>query len=83
LLLELGEDFREDVQAGAFIGSHDDLSPGHAFGFGDGGQDRLAGFKNLFSIFQEQLAGGGDGDLPARAIEQLGADFFLQRPDLR
>ena len=82
LLLELGEDLGEDVQAGAFIGAHDDLSPGYAFGFGNRGQDGLAGFKNFFSIFLEQLAGGGDGDFAAGAVEQLGADFFLQGSDL-
>ena len=60
------------MQAGAFIGAHDDLSAGHAFGFGDGGQDGLAGFKNLFRIFLEQLAGGGDGDFSAGTVEQLG-----------
>ena len=70
------------MQAGAFIGAHDDLSAGHAFGFGNRGQDRLAGFKNLFSIFLEQLAGGGDGNFAAGAVEQLGADFFLQGADL-
>ena len=82
LLLELGEDLREDVQAGAFIGAYDDLAAGHAFGFGDRGQDGLAGFKNFFSIFLEQLAGGGDGDFAAGTVEQLGADFFLQGADL-
>ena len=82
LLLELGKDFGKDVQAGAFVGAHDDFAAGHALGFGDGGQHRLAGFKNFFSIFLEELAGGGDGDFPAGAVEQLGADFFLQGADL-
>jgi hypothetical protein len=66
------------VQAGTFIGAHDDLSPGHALGFGNRDQYRLAGFKNLFSIFLEELAGCSDGNLPPGTVEQLGADFFLQ-----
>ncbi len=83
LLLELGKDFGKDVQAGAFIGADDDLAPGHALGLGDRDQHRLAGFKNLFSIFLEELAGSGDGNLAAGAVEQLGPDLFLQGADLR
>jgi hypothetical protein len=77
LLLELSKVFGRDVQACAFISAHDDLSPGHALSFCDCHQDRLAGFKNFFSIFLEELAGGGDGNLSSGA-GQLGADFFLR-----
>ena len=51
-------------------------------GFGDGGQDSPTGLKNLFRIFLEQLAGGSDGNFATRAIEQFGADLFLERPYL-
>src|SRR5580704_8117262 len=60
LLFEFGENLRQDVQAGAFVGSDDNLSAGHALGFGDGGQHGLARSDDLFGKFLEELARGRD-----------------------
>ena len=43
----------------------------------------LASLERVFRVFLEDLAGGGDGHFAAAAVEQLGANFFFQRPDLR
>src|SRR5215831_2043807 len=45
LLFEFGEDFREDVQTSAFVRSDDNLPFGYSFGFGNGGEHRLARFE--------------------------------------
>ncbi len=71
------------MQAGAFVGPDNDLAPGHALRFGDRSQHGLAGFQRFFSIFLEKLAGCGDRNLAAGAVQQFGADFFLERADLR
>ena len=55
LLFELGENFGQDVQARALVGSDDNLASGHALGFGDGGQHGFAGSHRLFGKFLEKL----------------------------
>ena len=71
------------MQAGAFICSHNNLAAGYALRFRDGSEHSLAGFKRLFSVFLKQLARGGDRNLAAGAVEQLGPDFFLEGANLR
>src|SRR5207253_6563203 len=83
LLLELGENLGKDMQTCPFVGADDDLAAWHALGLADGSKDHLACFKCFFSIFPKQLARGGDGNFAAGAIEQPGADFFLESSHLR
>src|SRR5208337_886733 len=80
--LELREYLGQDVQAGAFIGAHHNFAAGNALGLGDLGEDRLAPLQRLFGILEKQFAGCGERDASARAVEQAGAYFFLQRTDL-
>src|SRR5881396_629881 len=67
LPLEFRKNFGKDVKASALIRSYDNLATWHALGFGDGSENALAGLKCFFSIF----------------LEQLGADVFFKRTDLR
>jgi hypothetical protein len=41
------------VQARAFVRSHDNLAAGHAFGFGDLGENRLAPFDRFLGILEK------------------------------
>ena len=82
LLFEVGKNVRQDVQAGAFVRADDDFAAGNALHLGDGDQHGLAGVERFLDIFLERLAGGGERDLAAGAVEQLGADFFLQAANL-
>ncbi len=83
LPLEFRKNFGKDVKASALIRSYDNLATWHALGFGDGSENALAGLKCFFSIFLEKLASLCDRYLPAGAVQQLGADVFFKRTDLR
>ncbi len=83
LAFEVGEDLGQDVQAGAFVGGDHDFAARHAMHLGQRDQHHAALLERLFGVLLEDLAGSGDRDLAAAAIEQLGAHFFFQRADLR
>ncbi len=80
---ELREHLGQDVQAGAFIRSHHNFAAGHALGFGNLGEDRLAPLDRLLGILEKQFARCGERDAASGAVEQTSADFFFQRADLR
>jgi hypothetical protein len=82
LLLELGEDLGEDVEASRLVGADDDLALRNALHFGQGGHHRLALLDGVLGVFLKRLAGAGEGDLAAGTVEQLGADLLLERADL-
>jgi hypothetical protein len=52
------------------------------FGFGDSGEDCLAFLQSFFGVFEKELAGDGEGDAASGAVEETGADFFLEGPNL-
>ena len=83
LALEVGKYLGQDVQAGALVGRDHDFAARHAMHLGQRDQHHAALLEGFFGVLLKDFAGGGDGDLAAAAIEQLGADFFLQGADLR
>ena len=83
LLFEVGKNIGQDVQAGALVRTHNDFAAGHALHLGNGDEHRLAGVESVLDIFLKGLARGGERYLAAGAVEQFGADFFLQPANLR
>src|SRR3954468_13516094 len=49
LLLEVGKNVRQDVEAGAFVGADDNFAAGNTFHLGDRYQHGLAGVERVFN----------------------------------
>src|SRR5271168_1730579 len=82
LLFEIRKDFRKNVQAGAFIGAHGDGAAGDVLHFGERSEHGLAGVEGFLGVFLEGLAGRGERDFAAGAVEELGAHFVLDGANL-
>src|ERR1700691_431187 len=82
LLFEVGKDFGKDVEAGAFVGAYSDGASGDVLHFGERGEHGLAGVEGFLGVFLKGLAGGGEGDLAAGAVEEFGSDFVFDGTNL-
>ncbi len=77
-LLELAEDLGQDVEAGGFVGADRDLAARGALHLADGHHNVLVAFEAVFGERLEEAAGGGEGNLASRAVEELRADLGLK-----
>src|SRR5215472_14250268 len=79
----LGEDPRQDINAGGFVSGDDELAPRVAFQLGDSVLSAAAEVEQLLRVSGENAAGDGQRDAAAEALEQIGAELLLELPDLR
>ncbi len=70
------------MQASAFVGAYGNGAAGDVLHFGERGQHGLAGVEGVLCILLEGLAGCGERDFAAGAVEELGADFVLYGANL-
>jgi len=49
----LREHLGQDVETGAFVGSHHDFTAGYALGFGDLVEDGFAAFQRFLGILEK------------------------------
>src|SRR5579871_6261932 len=82
LLLEVSENVGEDVQAGSFVRANNNLSARHPLHLGNRDHHGLAGIERLLNILLKRFSGGSERHFAPRAIEQLGADLFLDATNL-
>ena len=55
--LKLRKHLWQNMEAGAFIGSHNNFAAGHTLGFGNLVEDGLAALQCFFGVLEEQFAG--------------------------
>ena len=79
---KFGKDFRQDVQAGAFIGPDHDFAARDTLHFRQGNQHGFAGVQGLLCVLLEVLACRGERYLATAAVEQPGANLFFKRANL-
>src|SRR5215475_9275715 len=82
LLLELGEDVRQDVKARAFVRADDDLTARNALHFSDRDHHGFTGIQSFLHVLEEGLARCRQRDLPAGAVKEFSPYFFLDATDL-
>jgi hypothetical protein len=91
--LKLGENIREQVQAGGFIGAEDDGALNDVAAVGNDLNGFVAHAKELFGVLEKNDAGGSELDGLGGAVEKpgfvglfelanLGADGGLRAEDL-
>jgi hypothetical protein len=81
--LKLGEDLRQEIEAGGLVGSDGKFAARSSFKFFHRAQRLPAGEQCAVSIFEKDLATLGERDAATGAVKEAGADLLLQGLYLR
>ena len=82
-LFVFGEDHRQDVDAGGFVGGDHQLTARHVLQLVDGVLGAAPKIQDLFGVTGEDLAGGGQCDFGPQPFEQRGVQLLLELAHLR
>jgi hypothetical protein len=82
-VLVLGEHLRQHVDAGGLVGGDHQFAARVALQLVDGVLGLAALVQHLGGVIGEDLAGGGQGDAAAEALEKRGVELLLELPYLR
>src|SRR5262249_41494179 len=81
-LLVFGEDLRENVNAGGFVGGDDQLAARDSFELVDCVLSAPAQIENLLALAGEDASGRGESDLGAETFEERRVQLLFELADL-